>query len=117
MYQGKKNFTVMEQQIQEIITAFWQDQYQRVQKEPIETKNHLLPLARIKKVMKSDDDTKHMMISQEAPLLFNKACELFILEMTIRAWMHTEEHKRRTLQKSDIVGAISQSDMYDCMIY
>lgn len=37
------------------------------------------------------------MISAEAPILFAKACEIFIIELTFRAWMHTEESKRRTL--------------------
>ena len=32
-----------------------------------------LPLARIKKVMKNDDEVK--MISAEAPILFSRACE------------------------------------------
>jgi nuclear transcription factor Y gamma len=54
------------------------------------------------------------MISGEAPMIFSKACEIFILELTLRAWIHTEENKRRTLQKSDIVAAIAKSDMYDC---
>ncbi|CAG8611464.1 5184_t:CDS:2 [Paraglomus brasilianum] len=35
-------------------------------------KNHPLPLARIKKVMKVDEDVK--MISSEAPVIFAKAC-------------------------------------------
>ena len=38
------------------------------------------------------------MISAEAPVLFAKACEIFIVELTHRAWFHTEEGKRRTLQ-------------------
>ena len=38
------------------------------------------------------------MISAEAPVLFSKACEIFIIELTHRAWFHTEESKRRTLQ-------------------
>ena len=38
------------------------------------------------------------MISAEAPVLFAKACEIFINELTLRAWTHTEENKRRTLQ-------------------
>ena len=37
-------------------------------------------------------------ISAEAPIVFAKACELFILELTLRSWIHTEENKRRTLQ-------------------
>ena len=38
------------------------------------------------------------MISAEAPVLFAKACEMFIHELTLRAWIHTDENKRRTLQ-------------------
>jgi nuclear transcription factor Y gamma len=55
-----------------------------------------LPLARIKKIMKLDEEVK--MISAEAPILFAKAAEIFIQEVTCRAWLHTEESKRRTLQ-------------------
>ncbi len=54
------------------------------------------------------------MISSEAPLIFSKACEIFILELTMRAWVHTEENKRRTLQKSDVSMALTKADMYDC---
>ena len=70
----------------------------------VEFKNHLLPLARIKKIMKSDEDVR--MISSEAPVLFAKACELFILEVSLRAWAYSEANKRRTLQQSDLVHAI-----------
>ena len=38
------------------------------------------------------------MISAEAPVLFSKACEIFISELSLRAWIHTEDNKRRTLQ-------------------
>ena len=54
------------------------------------------------------------MISAEAPIVFGRACEIFILELTLRSWIQTEENKRRTLQKSDVSAAISKSDMYDC---
>lgn len=37
------------------------------------------------------------MISAEAPVLFAKACEIFIIELTYRSWLSTEEGKRRTL--------------------
>ena len=77
-------------------------------------KSHELPLARIKKIMKSDEDVK--MISAEAPILFAKACEMFIVELTLRAWVHTEESKRRTLQRNDIATAISKTDIFDFLI-
>ena len=38
------------------------------------------------------------MISAEAPVLFAKAAEIFISELSLRAWIHTEDNKRRTLQ-------------------
>nr|CAH8819180.1 unnamed protein product [Trichobilharzia regenti] len=77
-----------------------------------------LPLARIKKIMKLDDDIKCMMISAEAPILFAKAAELFIRELTLRAWVHTERNRRRTLQRNDIAMAVSDgdTDQFDFLI-
>ncbi|TGZ70762.1 hypothetical protein CRM22_003018 [Opisthorchis felineus] len=77
-----------------------------------------LPLARIKKIMKLDDDIKTMMISAEAPILFAKAAELFIRELTLRAWIHTERNRRRTLQRNDIAMAVSDgdTDQFDFLI-
>lgn len=80
----------------------------------IEPGNQVLPLARIKKIMKLDEDVK--MISAEAPLLFAKATEIFIHELTLRAWLHTEDNKRRTLQRNDIAMAISKYDQFDFLI-
>ncbi|KAK7278553.1 hypothetical protein RJT34_23583 [Clitoria ternatea] len=100
-------------QQQQQLQMFWL--YQRQEIEHVnDFKNHLLPLARIKKIMKADDDV--CMISAEAPILFAKACELFILELTIRSWLHTEENKRRTLQKNDIAAAITRTDIFDFLV-
>ncbi|KFO32530.1 Potassium voltage-gated channel subfamily KQT member 4 [Fukomys damarensis] len=115
-----------------------------------------LPLARIKKIMKLDEDVKHLlsyyflifqhlpmasyeardklkglenlleidrkdlhlfqMISAEAPVLFAKAAQIFITELTLRAWIHTEDNKRRTLQRNDIAMAITKFDQFDFLI-
>ena len=56
------------------------------------------------------------MISAEAPILFAKGCDIFITELTMRAWIHAEDNKRRTLQRSDIAAALSKSDMFDFLI-
>ena len=56
------------------------------------------------------------MISAEAPILFAKACEIFVLELTLRSWLQTEENKRRTLQKNDVAAAIGKSDTFDFLI-
>lgn len=80
----------------------------------VDAKHQALPLARIKKIMKLDENSK--MIAAEAPLLFAKACEFFIQELSMRAWIHTEESKRRTLQRSDIAQAIANYDQFDFLI-
>ncbi|KAH9613942.1 hypothetical protein KSS87_016154 [Heliosperma pusillum] len=92
---------------------FWSYQRQEIH-QSTDFKNHQLPLARIKKIMKADEDVR--MISAEAPILFAKACELFILELTIRSWLHAEENKRRTLQKNDIAAAITRTDIFDFLV-
>jgi hypothetical protein len=60
------------------------------------------PLARIKRIMKSDEDVR--MISAEAPVLFAKACEIFILELSIRAGArrrsaNDERFRKKTLNR------------------
>ena len=56
------------------------------------------------------------MISAEAPALFAKACEMFITELTYRAWFHTEENKRRTLQRTDISLAVAKTEIFDFLL-
>ena len=84
-------------------------------------KNPEFPLARIKKIMRMDEEVKvnyvvlpsipymssvttaslaGQMISSEVPLMLSKAVEIFVTELTLRAWLHTEESKRRTVQVS-----------------
>ncbi|VDP05325.1 unnamed protein product [Soboliphyme baturini] len=66
--------------------------------------------------MKLDEEVKAQMISAEAPILLAKAAEMFIEELTLRAWVHTEDGKRKTLQKSDISKAVSKYDQFDFLI-
>ncbi|KAI8361117.1 histone-fold-containing protein [Mortierella sp. GBAus27b] len=89
-----------------MLQSFWMNQMNDVENVPQDYKLHHLPLARIKKVMKTDEDVK-------APLIFDKGCEIFITELTLRAW---QENKRRTLQRSDIAAAITKTDMFDFLI-
>uniref|UniRef100_A0A5B6ZZC4 Putative nuclear transcription factor Y subunit C-9-like isoform X4 n=1 Tax=Davidia involucrata TaxID=16924 RepID=A0A5B6ZZC4_DAVIN len=102
-----------QQQLQQQLQSFWANQYQEIDK-VTDFKNHSLPLARIKKIMKADEDVR--MISAEAPIVFARACEMFILELTLRSWNHTEENKRRTLQKNDIAAAITRTDIFDFLV-
>ncbi|EPS45681.1 hypothetical protein H072_323 [Dactylellina haptotyla CBS 200.50] len=98
----------------DILSTYWEHSIVALESEDHDYKSHQLPLARIKKVMKADPEVK--MISAEAPILFAKGCDMFITEVTMRAWIHAEENKRRTLQRSDIANALAKSDMYDFLI-
>lgn len=51
-------------------------------------KTHELPLARIKKIMRLEDDVAELgaprfMIAAEAPIVIAKACEIFVLEVIL----------------------------------
>lgn len=114
VYQQAQQFhQQLQQQQQQQLKEFWATQVDDIE-QTTDFKNHSLPLARIKKIMKADEDVR--MISAEAPVVFAKACEVFILELTLRSWMHTEENKRRTLQKNDIAAAITRTDIYDFLV-
>eukprot|EP01006_Ploeotia_vitrea_P005420 TRINITY_DN117368_c0_g1_i1.p1 TRINITY_DN117368_c0_g1~~TRINITY_DN117368_c0_g1_i1.p1 ORF type:complete len:133 (+),score=9.99 TRINITY_DN117368_c0_g1_i1:30-428(+) len=98
------------------LERYWTQQIKDVEILDIKTeqefKNHNdLPLARIKRIMKSDEDVR--MISAEAPVLFAKACEMFVLEISLRAWYASEKAKRKTMQREDIDYAISQTEIFD----
>lgn len=100
---------------QQNLGQFWPKVTEEIKKiTTMDLKTQSLPLARIKKIMKLDGDVK--MISAEAPMLFSKAAEIFIHELTLRAWVHTEDNKRRTLQRNDIAMAITKYDQFDFLI-
>ncbi|DAZ93066.1 TPA: hypothetical protein N0F65_008860, partial [Lagenidium giganteum] len=106
-------------QMEQQLKSFWAKQLQEMEQLEVgseqDFKNHNdLPLARIKRIMKSDEDVR--MISAEAPVLFAKACEMFILELTLRSWGYSEKNKRRTLQKEDIQTAIRNTDIFDFLV-
>lgn len=106
-------------QLKDSLDDFWKSAMNDINKLEDQTeqdfKNHNdLPLARIKRIMKSDEDVR--MISAEAPVLFAKACELFILDLSIRSWNYSQLHKRRTLQKEDVKEAIQKTDVFDFLV-
>ncbi|XP_071561136.1 nuclear transcription factor Y subunit gamma isoform X2 [Temnothorax nylanderi] len=100
---------------QQALAHFWPKVMEEIKNiTTMDLKTQSLPLARIKKIMKLDGDVK--MISAEAPMLFAKAAEIFIHELTLRAWVHTEDNKRRTLQRNDIAMAVTKYDQFDFLI-
>ena len=60
--------------------------------------------------------TSSQMIAADAPFLLCKACEIFIAEMTARAFIVADSNKRRTLARADIAKALTKSDQFDFLI-
>ncbi len=48
--------------------------------------------------------TPRQTISNDAPILLGKACELFVAELSSHAWVHAQSDKRVTLQVCEEIG-------------
>ncbi|CAB4273661.1 unnamed protein product [Prunus armeniaca] len=112
--QEAKQSSFMELQKEEI-EIFWNQQLFEIQNTTVAKAHHELPLARVKRVMKSDGEVKK--VRSETPVLFSKACELFIMELTLRSWLHTERSNRRTLQHCDTARAIMQDELLHFLVH
>lgn len=97
------------------IEKFWKNTFRKATEEKMMLRDLTLPLARIKRLMKVEEGVR--MVASEVPILFSKIAEKFIEELTFRAWINTEENKRRILQRGDISVAVKTSEMYDFLIY
>ncbi|GAA6023312.1 hypothetical protein JCM11491_006891 [Sporobolomyces phaffii] len=93
---------------------FWNHTLKTAENHEDDFKHQALPLARIKKVAKMDPDVQ--MISSEVTVLFEKACQIFIQELTARAHLVSIESKRRTISRTDVAQAVSKSDTFDFLI-
>jgi len=71
----------------------------------------VLPVGRIKSLMRSDEDVR--MISAETPVLFSRACELFITELTQAANAIAEEQGSRVIDHAHVMEAIMRHDRFD----
>ncbi|XP_010472764.1 PREDICTED: nuclear transcription factor Y subunit C-7-like [Camelina sativa] len=70
------------------------------------TRKHELPPARIKKIMKSNPDLN--MVATEAPILLSKACEMLIVDLTMRSWLNTLKRGQNKIKRSDISVAVTR---------
>ncbi|XP_025886098.2 nuclear transcription factor Y subunit C-1-like [Solanum lycopersicum] len=95
--------------LQQQLQLFWAAQLQEIMQIG-DFKGHSLPIFRIKKIMKSDKEVR--MISAESPILLDKACELFIQELTHRSWLKAQECQRRTLKKINFFTTEEEAPTY-----
>lgn len=97
------------------IALFWKNSFQKIMNGRFNMKMIRLPLARIKRLMRIEEDVRVM--AAEVPVLFSFVTEIFIEELAVRAWMNTEDDKRKILQASDIAFAAKTSSMYDFLFH
>ncbi|KAK7332295.1 hypothetical protein VNO80_29045 [Phaseolus coccineus] len=100
-----------QEQLQEKVKSFWAQQLKQIEEGTDLRSRPSMPLSRIRKIMKSDADVK--LVSAETPVLFAKACELFIMDLTMKAWANAENNNRGKIQKVDIASAIAGTDVFD----
>ncbi|KAK6089852.1 hypothetical protein P3W45_001200 [Vairimorpha bombi] len=97
------------------IELFWQRTFKSADDDKLNLKDIILPLARIKRLMKVEEGVR--MVASEVPVIFSLVAEKFVEELTLRAWINTEENKRRILQLNDISVAVKTSEMFDFLVY
>lgn len=66
----------------------------------------------------SDESKKTaiFLLAAEVPHVMGKAVEMFIRDITTRAWMHADTNRRKTIQKPDIIHATRETETYDFLI-
>jgi nuclear transcription factor Y, gamma len=77
-------------------------------------KTHPLPVTRVRRVMKACREVE--MVSSEAPIMIAKACEMFIHDLTLRAWINAQENTMSTIETINFYDAICHTDNYKFLI-
>eukprot|EP00924_Labyrinthula_sp_SR-Ha-C_P006194 snap_masked-scaffold_63-processed-gene-0.35-mRNA-1 protein AED:0.17 eAED:0.17 QI:0/-1/0/1/-1/1/1/0/237 len=106
----------MPQQLRQQLNKLWATELDQMKNLKRMTKKQFkhfndLPLARIKRIMKADADVD--MISAEVPILFAKACELFVLDLTTRTNFVVNCEDRSNLEEEDFERVIHKTQQYD----
>ena len=65
----------------------------------------------VKQIMKRVESVGN--VSAEAAGILSKACELFIMDISHRSWIFTEEDSRKKLTPKDIQKASDPIDYFD----
>jgi DNA polymerase epsilon subunit 4 len=81
------------------------DSFKRKNESPVKKIN--FPAAKIKAIMKADDEVA--MISSDAVLAMSAATELFLQELADAAWKHTSRDSRKTILYKDVANAVESS--------
>ena len=53
------------------------------------------------------------MVAHDAPMIFAKACEIFILDLTIRAWEQANANGRKMLHREDVAQVVNSNEYFE----
>ena len=70
-----------------------------------------MSLNRIRNIIRNNRES--VQISKEVPVIFSKALELFIVELTHKSWENVIQEDRNTLFRRDLIDCIQKEDMFD----
>ncbi|KAL3378162.1 hypothetical protein AABB24_004201 [Solanum stoloniferum] len=98
------------QLLKENLSCFWNRQKEEILRADPKRKPEM-PISRIRRAMKSNDQVK--MVSAHSTVLLSKAIEMFIMELTLRAWMQADQGKCQTLKRYDFARAIRDEELFD----
>ncbi|KAJ1265680.1 hypothetical protein BS78_08G094200 [Paspalum vaginatum] len=95
---------------QNTIQEFWRKRKEEIE-EIEDFGERAIPMTRLRKLICAEKGK--MMMSFDTPSFLTKACEIFVQEITFRAWMCAMSHNRGIIVDSDIAEAIASTQSYD----
>lgn len=82
--------------------------------ENAQEKHLVLPLARVKRIVKTDPDIK--LISSDAAFLITRSTELFIQLLAKEAYKETLKNKRKVLQYNDLSKVVKDKEEMEFLL-
>ncbi|PVH61536.1 hypothetical protein PAHAL_3G056500 [Panicum hallii] len=95
---------------QQMVEEFWRKKQHEI--EAIKDfGERTIPMTHLRKVICAEKGK--MMMTFDTPSFLTKACEIFVQELSFRAWMRAKSHQRSIILDSDIAESILSIDSYD----
>jgi nuclear transcription factor Y, gamma len=92
------------------IAEFWRRRWEDIEK-IVDFEEHVLPMDFIEKIILAENADMRMTI--DTPPVMSKVYELFIQELSFRAWKCAMSHGRNIILESDITEAVASTNSYN----
>jgi len=93
-----------------MIEEFWMKKQEEIEATK-DFRERTIPVTYLKKVICAEKGK--MMMTSDTPTFLTKACEVFVQELSVHAWVCASSHNRSTILDSDIAEAIASIESYD----